>query len=150
MIQFEIIEDEIALKSFLQPLRRSQTLMLKTDFDDILMKLTEDGRNKWFAVTYKGKFSDLNTELSYIKIDRYQKHLVHATVPGQNIQELQRVTEVLDQNPKFNNSDAIWQVASNPSLSKDELELFIVVPDYEFGWQFRKVIEETPDFLKNK
>lgn len=150
MIKFQIIEGEIALKAFLQPCRRCETLMLKTDFDDILMKLTEDGRNKWFAVTYKGKFSDLNTELSYLKIDRYQKHLVHATVPGQNIQELQRVTEVLDQNPKFNNSDAIWQVASNPSLSTDELELLIVVPDYEFGWQFRKVIEETPEFLKNK
>ena len=149
VIQFEIISGEKNLQSFLSPYRRVDSLMLKTDFEDILAKLTEDGRETWFAVTYKGTFSNLLNELSYIRIDRYQKHLIHATVPGKNLSELQRVTDVLDHSPKFDNSDAIWQLASSPKLASDELELLIVVPEYEFGWQFRKVIGETPDFLKH-
>lgn len=143
MITLEVVEELKELEYHLSTYKRGEkNTLIHSEYEDILKKLTDNGRKRWYVIKYYGKSTEIQKELSILKLNNYQRFFVDITMSNPTLSE---VSEVIKQFNEFNNCEegnGEINVTTDEMLCEGEIELLFIVPEYELGWQMHWLLEK--------
>ncbi|MBO5955662.1 MAG: hypothetical protein J6Q10_02550 [Clostridia bacterium] len=137
MLLLEIFEDKRELAMFLADPSRfeGKTTLITADNREILDKLV--GKSKeWYRIEYRGKRENLSRYLSTLRIECINDYFLHISLPESGtIGDLKAlVLEICETESRAKNVPAL-SCTNDPTLAEDEVEVCLVVPVFDFGWQ---------------
>lgn len=137
MLLLEIFENERELAMFLADPSRldGKTVLITADNREILDKLV--GKSKeWYRIEYRGRRDKLTRYLSMLKIECINDYFLHINLPESGtIGDLKSlVLEMCESEGRVKNAPAL-SCTNDPTLAEDEVEVCLVVPVFDFGWQ---------------
>ena len=137
MLYFEILDNPKKLAKYIvesSALEGKEPLIV-ADVREIVEKISDKGK-EWYKIIYKGKRTDLVRYLSLLKIDCLKDYLLHINMPSSNsISDLQAIVlEICECKNCMKNVPAL-RCTTDSALADDEVEVTIVVPIFDLGWQ---------------
>lgn len=137
MLYFEILDNPKKLAKYIvesSALEGKEPLIV-ADVREIVEKISDKGK-EWYKIIYKGKRTDLVRYLSLLKIDCLKDYLLHINMPSSNsISDLQAIVlEICECKHCMKNVPAL-RCTTDGTLADDEVEVTIVVPIFDLGWQ---------------
>lgn len=137
MLFFEIIDNPKDLAKYLveSSAMEGKEPLIVADVREIVEKISDKGK-EWYKIIYKGKRSGVVRYLSLLKIDCLKDYLLHINMPSSNtISDLQAIVlEICECKNCMKNVPALRCTTDN-TLADDEVEVTIVVPVFDLGWQ---------------
>ncbi len=137
MLFFEIIDNPRDLAKYIveSSAMEGKEPLIVADVREIVEKISDKGK-EWYKIIYKGKRTDLVRYLSLLKIDCLKDYLLHINMPSSNsISDLQAIVlEICECKNCMKNVPAL-RCTTDSTLADDEVEVTIVVPIFDLGWQ---------------
>ncbi len=137
MLFFEIFENERALAQFLsdQSQFEGKTSLIMADNREVLDKILGKGK-EWYRINYRGPKRNLTRYLSTLKIECLRDYYLHINLPqNDTLQDLQSVVLEICENKNCMKNAPALRCTNDPTLGDDEVEVTIVVPVFDLGWQ---------------
>lgn len=137
MLFFEIIDNPKDLAKYLveSSAMEGKEPLIVADVREIVEKISDKGK-EWYKIVYKGKRNCIVRYLSLLKIDCLKDYLLHINMPSSNsISDLQAIVlEICECKNCMKNVPAL-RCTTDSTLADDEVEVTIVVPVFDLGWQ---------------
>ena len=137
MLSFEIIDNPKALAKYIveSSAMEGKEPLIVADVREIVEKISDKGK-EWYKIVYKGNRNGIVRYLSLLKIDCLKDYLLHINMPSSNsISDLQAIVlEICECKNCMKNVPAL-RCTTDSSLADDEVEITIVVPVFDLGWQ---------------
>lgn len=144
MLFFEIFENPRALAKYIaesSALEGKEPLIV-ADPREILEKISDKGK-EWYKIDYKGRRDGIVRYLSLLKIDCLKDYFLHINMPASNsISDLQSIVmDICECKNCMKNAPAL-RCTTDSTLADDEVEVTIVVPVFDLGWQLDNMWKE--------
>ena len=137
MLFFEIIDNPRDLAKYIveSSAMEGKEPLIVADVREIVEKISDKGK-EWYKIVYKGKRNGIVRYLSILKIDCLKDYLLHINMPSSNtISDLQAIVlEICECKNCMKNVPAL-RCTTDSTLADDEVEITIVVPVFDLGWQ---------------
>ncbi len=137
MLFFEIFDNPRDLAKYIaesSALEGKEPLIV-ADPREILEKILDKGK-EWYKIDYRGHRDGIVKYLSVLKIDCLKDYFLHINMPISNsISDLQSIVmDICECKNCLKNAPAL-RCTTDSSLSDNEVEITIVVPVFDLGWQ---------------
>lgn len=137
MLFFEIFENPKDLAKYIaesSALEGKEPLIV-ADTREILEKISDKGK-EWYKIDYKGPRDRIVKYLSVLKIDCLKDYFLHINMPSSSsISDLQAIVmEICECKNCMKNAPAL-RCTTDSTLAAGEVEITIVVPVFDLGWQ---------------
>ncbi len=137
MLFFEIFENPQDLAKYVaeSSALEGKKPLIVADAREIMDKICDKGK-EWYKIDYKGRRDKITKYLSALKIDCLKDYLLHINMPSSySISDLQSIVmEVCECKNCMKNAPAL-RCTTDTTLANNEVEITIVVPVFDLGWQ---------------
>ena len=105
-------------------------------------KISDKGK-EWYKIDYRGHRGGIVKYLSVLKIYCLKDYFLHINLPtNYSISDLQSIVmEICECKNSMKNAPAL-RCTTDSTLADDEVEITIVVPVFDLGWQLNNMWKE--------